>query len=234
MAGDMAGVESARREHEYDAVIFDLDGVLIEGAATPAKVYQNAANDVIDYFGVTVSDEQRQTLGQYHYDETMVACCEQLGLEPHEFWAARERFASRRANRRLQGGARAPYPDTDVLEDLPVPLGIVSNNRDATVRFVADHLFPGTFTSARGRDRTVDGFRRRKPDSYYLDAVVEELGVDNALYVGDRETDVIAAEKANIDAAFLRREHNGRIRLDRSPAVDIESLTALRDLFAED
>jgi len=50
-----------------------------------------------------------------------------------------------------------------------------------------------------------------------------------ALYVGDRETDLVAANEVGADGAFLRRSHNRDATLDREPAYEIESLTALVD-----
>ena len=63
-------------------------------------------------------------------------------------------------------------------------------------------------------------------------SVLDELGVepDNALYVGDRENDMVAADNAGMDGAFIRRSHNQEVKLDRDPAYEIESLTELRNL----
>lgn len=212
---------------DYEAVIFDLDGVLLQDAATPASVYEDAADTVIDWFDLDVTDDQRRTLRKYHYDDELAACCRDIGVDPEAFWGARERFASRIGNRRIHDGARRPYPDTDVLAGLAPVLAIVSNNRQATVTFVAQHLFDGQFAAATGRDRTIAGYGRKKPNSYYLDQTLADLGVERALYVGDRESDVVAAHRAGIDSAFLRREHNSATTLEEPPTYDIDSLSAL-------
>lgn len=215
----------------YDAVLFDLDGILLKGPATPAEVYQRAADDVINFFDLEVTEEQRRTLGKYHFDAQLEACCREVGIDPPSFWGARERFASRRSHRRLQNGEREPYADTAILGDLPVPLGIVSNNRQATVTFVADYFFEGLFSVAIGRERTPEGFKRRKPDSYYIERALDELDVSNPLYVGDRAVDVEAAAKAGLDTAFVRRDHNGNMNPEPVPAFDIASLTELPAIF---
>lgn len=218
---------ATRGAADYEAVVFDLDGVLLQDAATPASVYQEAADAVVDSFDLPVTDDQRRTLGKYHFDEDLAACCRDVGVDPEAFWGARERFASRIANRRIHEGARRPYPDTDVLADLAPALAIVSNNRQATVSFAAEHLFDGQFAVATGRDRTLAGYGRKKPNSYYLDRTLAELGVEHALYVGDRGSDVVAAHRAGIDSAFLRREHNSQMTLEDPPTYDIDSLAVL-------
>jgi phosphoglycolate phosphatase-like HAD superfamily hydrolase len=215
----------------FEAVLFDMDGVLLQGPATPAEVYQHATDDTVDALGLDVSAEEHAPLWKYHYDDQMADCCRDLGVDPATFWETREQFASDRENRRIREGVRAPFPDTEVLADLPVPLGIVSNNRDSTVRFAASELFGDQFAVAIGRDPTVEGFRRRKPNSHYLDRALAALDVEGALYIGDRTSDVDAARAAGIDGGFLRRGHNSKMSFDEPPTVDVEGLDELRSLF---
>lgn len=216
---------------QYDAVLFDMDGVLLQGAATPAHVYANAADDAIDDLGMDIPEEERESLRSYNYDDALKATCQRYDVDPATFWERREHFASVRANERLGNRVRAPYPDTDVLANLPIKRAIVSNNRHATVKFVAEELFDGVFDTAIGRDPTPAGFANRKPEPEYLERGLAALDVEDALYVGDREKDLIAARRAGIDGAFIRREHNSRMSFDRPPAVDVESLRELEALL---
>lgn len=216
----------------YEAVLFDMDGVLIRGIATLPAVYADAADDTLAELGVDVPETERARLRQPHFDEQMAEQCREVGVDPERFWSTREQFATERANRRIGGGARPAFEDTAVLPELSAPLGIVSNNRGGTAEFVAAELFPGQFEVAIGRDPTIEGFRRRKPDPYYLSRALERLGAEHALYIGDRETDVIAARRAGIDGALVRREHNSAITLDE-PALELDDLWELRSLLAE-
>lgn len=224
----------SRREVDpdtYEAVLFDMDGVLLEGPATPASVYTNAADDAIAEFGLDLPEDERQILRKYNFDEQFADRCHELGVDPNRFWQTRERFASERANQRLDAGQREPYEDTTVISDLPVHLGIVSNNRHQTVEFVADSIFPHHFDVAIGRDPTPAGFHRRKPESYYLERAVGELDIEQALYVGDRGSDLEAARAAGLDGVFVRREHNRSMSFDQPPTVDIDGLEELGALF---
>lgn len=215
---------------EYEAVVFDMDGVLLEGAATPAEVYADAADDALESFGVEVPESERARFRQHSYDERLIEKCEAFGIEPEAFWERKEGFASKRANERLANGARVPYPDTAVLSELPVTLGVVSNNRHETASFVARELLDAEFAVVIGRDPTPEGFAKRKPNPHYLTRALTDLDVENALYVGDREKDMIAAQKAGIDGALIRREHNQKITCDDPPAHDITTLEQLREL----
>jgi HAD superfamily hydrolase (TIGR01549 family) len=215
----------------YEALLFDMDGVLIQGAATLQTVYDSAADDALAELGAAVPETERAPLRQPRFTDATAERCRAVGLDPAEFWTTRERFASVRANRRIGSDPRAPFEDTAVLAALPEPVGVVSNNRAATVEHVTSTLFPGRFEVAIGRDPTLEGYRRRKPDPHYLERALDRLGVERALYVGDREHDIVAAHRAGIDGALVRREHGPVGALDETPAFDIESLEALPELL---
>lgn len=216
---------------DYEAVLFDMDGVLIRGRATLPEVYANAADDALAELGVDVPENERPALRQPPFDEAMAECCREAGLDPAEFWTVREGLASERANRRIGSEPRTVYGDTTVLAALSAQLGVVSNNRGRTVEYVAKELFPGRFEAAVGRDPTLDGYRRRKPDPHYIERALEQLGVEHALYVGDREKDLLAARRAGIDGAILRRDHEQGTLRER-PTFDLTGLAELRSVLA--
>ncbi|ERH08599.1 MAG: haloacid dehalogenase family hydrolase [halophilic archaeon J07HX64] len=211
----------------YEAVLFDMDGVLIQGRATTPEVYANAADDTLAELGADVSETERSVLRQPQFDRAMAERCRAVGIDPEEFWTVREGFASERANRRIGSEPRTPYEDTTVLATLSARLGVVSNNRRGTVEYVADKLFSGRFEAAVGRDPTLEGYRQRKPDPHYIERALGQLGVENALYVGDRGTDLLAARRAGIDGAILRRDH-GQGTLEETPTLDLTGLEELR------
>lgn len=214
----------------YDVVLFDMDGVILEDRGTHPDVYRRAARDALAEFGVTAPPEDAAaTLGATRYDDSMADACAELGIDRDEFWAARERYASRRTNERIRTGDRGIFDDVDAVSSLAetARIGLVSNNRQATVDFAAKRVVTAPVDVAIGRAPTLADYRRRKPEPDFIEAALAALGVDDALYVGDRSTDVIAAERAGIDTAFLRRPHNGCETLDREPSLVLDSLREL-------
>lgn len=218
---------------QYDVVIFDMDGVLLQGATSLPAVYQEAAVAALDSCGCNPTEAQKRRIGKYHYDEQFVSCCQELGVEPQALWEARERFADEFAIEWLQDGSRKPYPDTDILTDSSLLLAIVSNNRNRTVQFVADELLTAEFEPVIGRAQTVEGFKRRKPEPYYLHQALDRLDTNNALYVGDRGADIEAAHRAGIDGAFIRREHNENIMPEPVPEYDVSGLGELLEVVEQ-
>ena len=217
-------------------VLFDMDGVILDGWGTESVVHTRALEDVLDDRDIAVDDDDlRRTLGTYEYDEDFRAACADLGVDPAEFFRAREERSAKRCVSRLAAGVRTLCPDVDVLEAIAehATLGLVSNNYDPTVEFVVDHFRLTEFGYVRGRDLGPDGFRRRKPDPYYLNEALDELDASGGIYVGDRATDVVAAERAGLEGVLLRREHNESLEIDVEPAAEIGSLHELLPMVAE-
>lgn len=215
---------------DYEAVLFDMDGVLLQGRGTLPVVYAKAADDALAELGVDPPEGERGPLRQSRFDEAMAERCRAVGIDPAEFWATRERLATEHAKRYIGSDPRVPFEDTDALAGLSLPLGVVSNNRAGTVEYTLGELFPDRFDVAIGREPTVAGYRKRKPDPYYLDRALDRLGVDHALYVGDRPKDLTAARRAGIDGALLRRAFNRDVELDDEMELDsLDELAALLD-----
>jgi HAD superfamily hydrolase (TIGR01549 family) len=218
---------------EYDAVVFDLDGVLVRGRQSPAHVNQRAAEDTAAAFDHADDEALIETLASPDSTDAVRAACRDRDLPADEVWRTREERASHHEHEHLRTGGRERYPDTDALLDLAdrAALGVVSNNRHATVHFVCEHFEFGRPVRARyGRSPTLTGYDRMKPDTHYLDQALADLEPQAALYVGDRETDIHTAHSAGLDAAFLRREHNERVTPERRPEYTIEGLDDLLDL----
>lgn len=97
----------------------------------------------------------------------------------------------------------APYEGIlGVLEQLGskgIPLAVVSNKPDDSVRVLCDSHFSNRLAIARG-DRAG---QPRKPDPTVLLDTIRELGCDTAIYVGDSEPDIRVAENAKIPSVLM-------------------------------
>lgn len=212
-------------------VLFDMDGVLIEGRGADETVYERALDDAMADRGLDAGPATRSLLTGSGYGTSFVRGCGELGVDPEEFYDHWERHTARRIVDRLRSGVRGLYADVDAVDTLAerYTLGLVSNNYDEVVQFVTTHHGFDAFAHARGRETGVEGFRRRKPDPHYLLEAIEVLGGGSGVYVGDRATDVIAATRAGLDPVFVRRPHNEAVTLPVEPAVEVDSLTALTE-----
>ena len=211
----------------YDAVVFDNDGVLVE---PPADERQRlAAREAFAEHGIedVLEDHLSGIAGGVRH-ERLHEIADHYELDAAALWEARDRYDQRFQREDLTNGVRALYDDVDAIADLATPRGIVSNNHHATVEFILDHFgLDDLFGTYYGRERSVAGLKRKKPEPHYIERACADLDAETALYVGDRPSDVRAAHNAGLDSVFLRREHASDATLELTPTYEIPSLAEL-------
>ncbi|MDJ1431089.1 HAD-IA family hydrolase [Halostagnicola sp. A-GB9-2] len=214
-----------------EAILFDMDGIILEGPRTDPQVYADATEYALAELDVDPSPEQREDFRRF--DTGVIADrAAAHGIDPDEFWKLRDDRASALTHERVRTGKRDAYNDIEALYELAnrTTIALVTNNRHRTAEFVEEHFEFG-FETVRGRDPSMDGYRRRKPNPAYLEATLDELCVDAGLYVGDSGVDIIAGYNAGLETAFVRRPHNRSTELPSEPTYELDSLTELLDLL---
>ncbi|ELZ92924.1 haloacid dehalogenase superfamily protein [Haloferax mucosum ATCC BAA-1512] len=209
----------------YDAVIFDNDGVLTE--PTLLEVEREAVRRAFAEFGVDPTTEAID--GVIHGGLTNLRrICGIHDVPVDEFWSRHEAHAATTQLECLENGMKPLYDDVHALDDIEHPLAVVSNNQHATIEHILDVFDIGDrFEVAYGRDPTVEGVRVKKPNPHYIERAMDRLGVESALYVGDSNVDVVAANRAGIDSAFVRRPHREGYQLAADPTYELDSLSEL-------
>lgn len=226
----------------YDAVVLDTDGVLTE--RTSSEVWRAAARAAFAEFGVDPTTEGVD--GVRHGSLSRIRrVCELHDVPVESFWSRHEARAATAQRRALEAGRKPLYDDVEALFDLGCDLAIVSNNQHRTVEHVLDvHGLDGLFSVVYGREPSLDAVQRTKPSPHYVRRALDDLDIDlgsigdagsgaghegdrgsgNALYVGDSNVDVLAARRAGIDSAFVRRPHRRGYELAAEPTYEFESL----------
>jgi phosphoglycolate phosphatase-like HAD superfamily hydrolase len=224
----------------YGAVILDTDGVLTE--RTSSEVWRAAARAAFAAFDVDPTTEGVD--GVRHGSLSRVRrVCELHDVPVESFWSLYEARAAAAQRRALEAGRKPLYDDVEVLFELGCDLAIVSNNQHRTVEHVLDvYGLDGLFAVVYGREPSLDAVQLKKPSPHYVRRALDDLGLalavgpgldadrgsDAALYVGDSNVDVLAARRAGIDSAFVRRPHRRGYELAAEPTYEFESLHDLR------
>ncbi len=213
-------------------ILFDMDGVILEGPRTDPQVYAKAADMALSELGADPTDTHRDDLRRHDLD-TIRTHCTALGIDPAAFWELKEKYASEMTHERIRSGERGLYDDIDAIGDLTATttVGLVTNNRHATAEFVADYV-PFDFDVVRGRRPTFTEYNRRKPDPYFLEDALSELAVNSGIYVGDSLKDVTAGRAAGLETAYLRRPHNRDVDRPADATRVLKSLSELPSLYA--
>ena len=210
---------------KYDAILFDLDGTVID-----------SLQDIVDAVN--------HTMRHFHLKE-----CAPAELKPHLGWGVTtlmKRWLPQLTDAQREevldfyrpwyavhaGDKSRPFPGIDAmlrrLQADGLALAIVSNKPDAAVQLLAREWFPDTIALAMGE---VEGVRR-KPQPDMLQNAADRLGVrlERCLYVGDSEVDIDTANNAGIDCMCVSWGFRTRQQLAAAGAKiiidDPEELTA--------
>ncbi len=181
---------------KYDAVIFDLDGTLL-----------NTLDDLADGVNIALSlcdmpprtiDEVRMAIGNgvALLIERMVPC----GKSNPRYDECLDTF--HREYAKIAHNKTCPYKGIpamlDALKEAGVGMAVVSNKfHDATVALV-QRYFPVIPVSAGERES--EGIRKKPaPDTVFQ--VLREIGVsaERCVYVGDSDVDIETAKNAGMD-----------------------------------
>ncbi|RZH66597.1 HAD family hydrolase [Natrinema altunense] len=210
----------------YDAVLFDFDGVVVE---TPSsKRLSDALRRTYEKLGRSgpASETFQELMGGDF--ESIADRCQGLGIEADVFCAQAAREMVRTQLEEVERGLRSAYDDIAAVRSLEHPLGIVSDNHPTVVSTLLDRFgLRSLFETVYGCPLTPDGLARRKPDPTNIEAAMDALEADAALYVGDRAVDVRAADNAGIDSVLLSRPGTEPPEADVDPTYRLPSLSGL-------
>ena len=209
---------------EYDTVLFDSDGVLVEPPAYETQVEATRAA-----FGeVGIKEAETQYIDEVVSGltiERLHEICVAYDLDPEVFWEAREHHDEQSQLTKFRDGSRRCYEDAAILSQLDQNRGIVSNNHHSTIEFVLNFFdLRSSFDIYYGREKTIESLRLKKPNTYYLEQALDDLDADSALYVGDSESDLVAAERTGISSVFVRRPHCYDEELTAVPTFETDDL----------
>lgn len=211
----------------YDSLVLDHDGVLVDIMPSDARerAFRRQAERVFTESGIEPDGDTIDALEYSVSHDELLALSERLGAAPAQLWRARDDTLAEVLREAALDGHKTPYPDVDTLAELTAPLGIVSNNQQRVVEFILEEFgLRDQFGTIHARPPRMESLREKKPRPTYLERAMDDLGVTNPLYVGDKVTDVQAGRRAGLDVAFLRRDHNADRSIDVDPTYEVTGL----------
>ena len=180
---------------EFDALIFDLDGTLLDtlddlADATNAMLHSNGfpthpVDSYNHFVGDGIANLVRRALPATPQAPSLERCLRMLQEEYGRRWHCKT----------------MPYPGIDellvALTDRELRLAVLSNKPHEFTDLVIEHFFsPSPFSVVLGA--TDD--RPRKPDPAGVSVILDRLDVapGRTMLVGDTKTDMITAKEAGI------------------------------------
>lgn len=218
----------------YDGLLLDHDGVLVELLSREriAAGLRTHGEPLLQALGVPPEPGLFDAFHVGAERAEIRAHADRHDVDPDALWRCRDDAIETTLRAATRAGRKEPYDDVEALAGLDVPRGVVSNNQRRIVEFVlATHGLDDLFETVRAREPTLASLDRKKPAPVYLDEAAVDLGVERPLYVGDSESDVLAANRAGVDTVFLRRGHNAGTALSTDPTYEAGTLDEVVDII---
>ena len=211
------------------AVIFDLDGTLIDSAPEIHRV----ANEVLalEGLGAITLDEARSYVGHglpNFVAQMLTAKGQDAGDDLHER-TTREmlaRYAESHELTTLYPGVRSAL---EQLHKAGHPLGVCTNKPYEPARAVIAHF---GLTEMFGAVLGGDSLPERKPDPRPLFHTAELLGAEKMLFVGDSEIDAETGRAAGVPFALYTQGYRKVAVEDLPHAHAFDHYDALMDIVA--
>ena len=218
----------------YDGLILDYDGVVVNVVDRDTRVQACCRLALREFreHGIVPNRESIAKLAHSVSTEEVQSLSTHLDTTPETLWRCRDDILFSVMTDAARRGEKKPYPDTAALFELDVPLGIASNNQRRVVEFIVEEYgIAERFGTIHAREPVLESLKLKKPSPTLLERAQADLGVSNPLFVGDKQKDVIAARRAGMDVAYIRREHNGDRPLEYEPTYEVTTLEEVAALF---
>ncbi|NLC25753.1 MAG: HAD family hydrolase [Fastidiosipila sp.] len=183
----------------YQAVIFDLDGTLLN--TLPSLVH--SGNTVLKKLGYPTheQDDYRQMVGSGI--SNLVWEMLPKDFRDHQHSTALKQY--RETYKSNLYFDLAPYPGipelVEILKENKIKLAVLSNKSQSYSRELVTSFFPGKFDLVIGAGADYP----LKPDPASAQAIADFFGLDNSkiLFVGDSNVDMMTAKNANMSACAV-------------------------------
>ena len=205
-----------------DAVIFDLEGTLVD---TERECIRYMVGNAFKEFGMTLTDEE---IDRFWFDNHREEYVTSRGIDVKEFWDVYrnlDKIDLRRKHIKL-------YEDLDFIPELKrkgYKMGIVTGSPVHIIALSTEAIGRNNFDAVI-RAQLTSGFKL-KPHPESLERCLAILGISNAdsIYVGNGQEDIEIARNAHVtDVLIDRGEHN---LVNIEPTIKISSLYELRDIL---
>jgi HAD superfamily hydrolase (TIGR01509 family) len=222
----------------YDAIIFDLDGTLIEVDDIKKhgdEILKKTLTD-FDLKRTRFEDRYRFWFSGGGFLHLLEKWGIELESEKRLFLETLSQNEYEVKRRLIESGEVRLYADSDILNKLrgDLKLGLVSNSSRKTVSLELDHFNLKKYFNSTIALGDFTNNLRPKPDPDGILQCLKEMreAPSNSIVVGDNLTDIIAGNKSQAHTALLIREkRNAQGRNEESTHARIDfKLRSLREL----
>lgn len=216
---------------EYNSVIFDMDGVILDYKGENFNWIYNIVKEKLEQRNVDTENLTRSELDAFLGEKGVQDCvdiCNEHDVDARDVWTELADATTEARAKRIDSGDFNLFSEVEnVLERLHsegIEMALVSNAPESAIKLTLDNYgLRSYFEYFRGIS-DFDDLSDRKPQPDHLNFAKAELKRGPFVFVGDSESDIIAAKNADMDSVWVNRE-NGSI--DTRPDYEVEILNEL-------
>ena len=215
----------------YEAVIFDFDGVLMDSGFDGFQWALEERRKTVERNDWDIElDKLQQGIFQPHHSENIKQRMEEEGVNWNQLKKMEEAVAERKVEMAANGDIQVFQDAKEILEDIDLPMAVVSNAYKNYLELlltqlgIKEHV---VFWNAPSLENIKGYHERMKPEPEMVEEALEELDVENAIMIGDQIEDILAARKAGIDSVYIDRSGDKESKADYS----IKSLKELPEIL---
>ncbi len=180
----------------YDAVIFDLDGTLLD----TLDDLMNAVNHALKQVGFPSRTREEVNAFVGNGVTKLMERAVPAGTSSQDTDKALESFKTYYASHSKI--LTAPYPGISealkALRDKGCKLAVVSNKFDAAVKDLVQDYFPGLIDLAAGENEAAGVPKKPEPTMVLRTLEALDVSPERAVYVGDSDVDLQTAKNAGL------------------------------------
>lgn len=214
----------------YDHVIFDNDGVLLDSTTENLQWMEKFRINQAEKMGGQMTPEQSEKIFKATKAEEIRELAEETGLTVEKLRKIEVRKSQKKIRKIKRGEIGLFDSAEEILKKIQRPKSMVSNAPWKATQFSLKHCnLRKHFKTVRSPrlDSLENYIEKKKPSPQMIQKTIKEKASENPVYIGDSETDIIAAEKAGIDSIYINR--SGKV--SRDPTFSVEKLDEVLDIL---
>ena len=216
---------------EYDAVIFDMDGVILDSGLDNFEWMDEIRRKKASEMGFEYSHDDAIQIVQSTDMSQIEELMDRKGMILKEIEEIEHRVQNAKISL-IEHGAIRLFSETEkILQEIDRPLGLATNSPKKTAKFTLRYFGINDYFDsfeALELDGLENYVQNKKPHPYMLEKVIEELDAENPVMVGDTSADIKAAENSGIDSILVQSYAE---RKNLNPTHRIRNLGELRSVL---
>lgn len=193
-------------EKSYDAVFFDLDGVIFDSSVDRYRWADKARKNKAEELGFNLEDSDAELLVGSQENKLIRELFERTGMNWSHLTEIEKAKEEKKRELIREGKISLTKNAEEVLDSIKIDKAAVTNAPHSgslygLKYFDVNHHF--NTVNAPKINEIRNFYCIRKPEPTLINTAIQQLEASNPVMIGDSKSDIIAANRADIDSVYL-------------------------------